>query len=151
MPNKNYQLKLIVLKCILELTKVYINNNDNRIIKTLEFLYNNNEYYNENLVDIYDQFIKILQYNYQNTNYYLFNYVNFMKYIIKNYIYPNNKDKLNKLLEKVNENIIISYINYIYSYLSKNIININKFNKIKNNIIDNLFINDINQDKYIYD
>ena len=149
MPNKNYQLKLIVLKCILELTKVYINNNDNRIIKTLEFLYNNNEYYNENLVDIYDQFIKILQYNYQNTNYYLFNYVNFMKYIIKNYIYP--KDKLNKLLEKVNENIIISYINYIYSYLSKNIININKFNKIKNNIIDNLFINDINQDKYIYD
>ena len=151
MPNKNYQLKLIVLKCILELTKVYINNNDNRIIKTLEFLYNNNEYYNENLVDIYDQFIKILQYNYQNTNYYLFNYVNFMKYIIKNYIYPNNKDKLNKLLEKVNENIIISYINYIYSYLSKNIININKFNKIKNNIIYNLFINDINQDKYIYD
>jgi hypothetical protein len=151
MPNKNYQLKLIVLKYILELTKVYINNNDNRIIKTLEFLYNNNEYYNENLVDIYDQFIKILQYNYQNTNYYLFNYVNFMKYIIKNYIYPNNKDKLNKLLEKVNENIIISYINYIYSYLSKNIININKFNKIKNNIIDNLFINDINQDKYIYD
>jgi hypothetical protein len=150
MTNKNYQLKLIVLKCILELTKVYINNNDNRIIKTLEFLYNNNEYYNENLVDIYDQFIKILQYNYQNTNYYLFNYVNFMKYIIKNYIYPNNKDKLNKLLEKVNENIIISYINYIYSYLSKNIININKFNKIKNNIIDNLFINDINQDKYIY-
>ena len=125
MPNKNYQLKLIVLKCILELTKVYINNNDNRIIKTLEFLYNNNEYYNENLVDLYDQFIKILQYNYQNTNYYLFNYVNFMKYIIKNYIYPNNKDKLNKLLEKVNE--IKLKIILLIIYLSMILIKINIF------------------------
>ena len=153
--NTYYQLKLklIVLKCILELMKVYINNDNHRIIKTLDYLYNNSEYYKESLVKIYEQFINILYYNYQNTNYYLFNYVNFTKYYITKYISDTNKDKLNELLELVSENMTEEDINYINDCLNDNkkILNITNFNNIKNNIINNLFINEINEDKYIYD
>lgn len=151
--NNQLKLKLIVLKCILELMKVYINNDNHRIIKTLDYLYNNSEYYKENIVNIYEQFTRILYYNYQNTNYYLFNYINFTKYYITKYISELNKNILNELLELVNENMTEEDINYINDCLNvnKKILNITNFNNIKNNIIDNLFINEINEDKYIYD